>query len=467
MMNLKQFIAITVLSLSAFVLSNCSDDNNLVGSGIIPDDNFITVYSDTFQIKASTIKLDSLYAKTTQGLLGEFYDPLYGHLKSDYLTEFYCKEGFEFYKTPYEGKIDSVALIIYYKYTGDPQASMQIQVYPVTKPLDKDYYTNINPEDYCDMQTPLGTGVYNLSNGRLDTTSQIYSLEIQLPVEFGEKIYNETINNPSSFANQTAFNQFFPGLYITTGYGSGSMLNLYQEGHTDLYITYKYALKDTAGKDSLVRTYERFPATKEVIQLNRVESYNEEQLLEENDEYTYLKTPAGIFTRLVIPAKEIGAIAKDRTLTNFTLNLKYMPQEDWMYALGPPEQLLLIPEDSVATYFKGNKKENNITTYLSLAGNGTSYTATYSSLGYNASNRTYYFNNIVNLLSYQLAKHPEEDLRLLVVPVKRNYSRYQSGYNSYTYSTNSLHHYLAPSGVKLRKDKESMKIVLTSSQYPE
>lgn len=463
-MNLKQFVAITVLCLSTFVLSNCSDDNNLVGSGIIPDDNFIHVFTDTFQIQASTIKVESLYAKTTQGMLGDFYDPLYGHLKSDYFTQFYCEEGFKFWKTPYEGKIDSISLRIRYTYTGDPNAAMQIKVYPLSKPLDKDYYTNINPEDYADMQNPLGIAVYTPVTGiRQDTTVNSYLLEVRLPTELGQKFYEETVNNPSSFADQTAFNKFFPGVYVTTGYGTGAMLNLYSNSHTEINIAYNYALKDTAGKDSLVIAKEFFTSTKEVIQLNHIESYNEEQLLTENDEYTYLKTPAGIFTRLVIPAKEIGTIVKGRILTNFVLNLRYMPQEDWIYALGPPDQLLLISEDSLSNYFKTNNKENNITTFLSYDGN---YTPTISLVGYNASNRTYYFGNIVNMLNYQLTKNPDEDLKLLVIPVKRNYSTYPVNYTQDNYLTNSLHHFLAPSGVKLRKDKESMKIVLTSSQYP-
>lgn len=468
-MNLKQYITIIVLCLGGFILTNCSDDNNLVGSGIQPDEDFITVYTDTFQITASTIKIDSLYAKTTEGMLGEFYDPLYGHLKSDYLCQFYCREGFKFQKTPYEGKIDSTSLFIYYTFSGDPQAAMQIQVYPIIKPLDKNYYTNINPEDYCDMQNPLGFTVHTPGNGiPNDTTKVFYMLEVKLPSELGQKFYDETINNPSTFANQTAFNQFFPGVYVTTTYGNGSMLSLYQDeevkelSHTIFNMSYNYALKDTAGRDSIIKTSEYITATKEVIQLNRIESYGEEKLLAPNDDYSYLKTPAGIFTRLVIPAKEIGTITKDRILNTFTLNLKYMPQEDWIYSLAPSPWLLLLPEDSLANYFKTNNIDNNITTFLSYPGG--SYTPTSSLSGYNASERTYYFGNIVNLLSYHLAKNPEEDLRLLVVPVRRKYNVYYN-YSTPNYITTGFDHYFAPSGVKLRKDVESMKIALTSSKY--
>lgn len=464
-MKLKQYIYFIVFILGGYALSGCSDSNSLVGSGIQPEDDFITIYRDTFQVKSSTVKIDSLYAKTTSGLLGEYYDPLYGHLKSDYLCQFYCKEGYRFSRTPYEGKIDSVSLYIYYTYTGDPKAAMQIQVYPLTKPLDKDYYTNINPEEYCDMQNPLGYTVCTPSNGFIvedsssTTPKTIYLLEIRLPPELGQKFYDETVNNPASFASQTAFNQFFPGVYVTSDYGNGWILELPNEDHTTISIAYNYALKDTAGNDSLVVSYEHFTSTKEVIQLNRVTSSNDEPLLAENNDYTYLKTPAGIFTRLVFPAKEVAGIVEGRIFNSLGFSLKYMPQEDWIYSLAPPPQLLLMPEDSLANYFKKTNVENNITTFLSYH---PSYSTGYPN-GYDPSTRTYYFGNIVNMLNYHIKQNPEEDLRVLVVPVSReSYNNSNSGYN---YQTLNLSHYMGPAGVKLRKDTESMQVILTTSKY--
>lgn len=462
-MNLKQYIIIAVSCLGGLALGGCSDDYNLVGSGVQPDGDFITVYSDTFQIKASTIKIDSIYAKTTESLLGELFDPLYGHLKADYLSQFYCEEGYKFRHTPIEGKIDSMSLYIYYKYTGDPHASMQIKAYQVNKSLDKIYYTNVNPEEYVDMQTPLGVAVYTPLSGILSDTSSTkyeYLMEIRLPVELGQKIYDETINNPSSFATQNAFNQFFPGIYVTTGYGSGCIFEIQQ---TSLSLAYDYMIESSSGQvDSVVVGYEHFTSTKEVIQLNRMESYNDEQLLAANDDYTYLKTPAGIFTRLVVPTKEIKEIAEGRLFNSIYLNLKYMPQEEWMYSLQPPPQLLLIPEDSLDMFFKESYTENGINSYLSVNASNSTSTSTLS--GYNATTRTYYFNNIVNMISYHIQKDPDKDLRILVIPIKRETTSYSSGYSS-SYLTTNISNYFSPSGVKLRKDEESMRVELISSKY--
>jgi hypothetical protein len=415
------------------------------------------------------VKKDSIFAKTVNGYLGEFYDPLYGRLKSDYLCQFYCQENFQFSRTPYEGKIDSVFLLLEYGgWTGDTHTPMEVQIYPVTKPLDKIYYANIQASDYCDMQNLLASQVVSASNGIISgvqsistagDTSYYYMLEIRLPVELGQKIYDETQQNPSTFRNQETFNQFFPGLYVTTGYGSGTVFHMED---TRIAVVYRYAETSSTGADSLVSVFEMFRPTKEVIQLNRFENTDTEQLLEDNAEWTYLKTPAGIFTRLVIPAQEIREVVQGRMINNLPLTLKYLPQEDWLYALAPPTHLLLLPEDSLTSFFENGNIENSVISYISTSDAVSSPNA--SGAGYNPTTRTYSFNNIANLLNYHLAVSPDEELRMLVVPVDRICQTYSDSYgSSTTYYTTAIHPYLAPSGLKLRKD--NMQIVILSSRF--
>ena len=458
---------IAVLCMGILILSGCDDNMSLVGNTLIPDTDKITIYADTFQIQASTVKRDSLFAKTTNGLLGEYYDPLYGQLKSDYLCQFYCEDGFQFYNTPYNNKIDSIYIrldYIDYMVVGNPNIPMQIQVFPVTKPLDKVYHTNVDPADYCDLTNEIGSLAFSASGGTIiDSTSyetDIYyyrrRLEIRLPVELGQKIYDESVNNPASFKNQQAFNDFFPGIYITTGYGSGSMLEIQK---TDICVDYhSIEVNDATGKDSLLYYSEVFMTTKEVIQLNRFENSDTEQLLAENEDYTFVKTPAGIYTRFVLPATEIKPVIEGRMINSMLFSIKYMPNEDWPYSLSPPPFLLLMPEDSLSSFFQNRNIENSITTFIS----STDYSPSLTPLGYSPTTRTYYFHNIANLLSYHLATTPDEDLRLLVVPVNR-IAGYNSNYGMYY--TTEINNYLAPSGVKLRKDQDLMKIAIITSKY--
>lgn len=171
-------------------------------------------------------------------------------------------------------------------------------------------------------------------------------------------------------------------------------------------------------------------------------------LLVPNNDYTYLKTPAGVYTRLVLPAKEISGIVEGRIINEMPFTMKALPQENWQYALTPPPYLLLLPEDSVKTFFEGNQVENNQTSFLSFE--------------YSASTRAYSFGNIANLLTNQLKNAPEKDLVLVTIPVNR-----QVGTNNYTGEkyTVSLSNYLVPAGVKLNKSMEAMKIKVTSSKF--
>ena len=148
---------------SGLLLASCNDEISLVGPSIQPESDRITVWTDTFEVEASTIKLDSVYARTASGLLGQLYDPLYGNLKSDYICQFYCPDNYTFTHEPLNGQVDSMALFIMYNnggYYGDSLAPMQAKVYEVTEPLDRNYYTNLDPADYCNLQNLIGEKTY-------------------------------------------------------------------------------------------------------------------------------------------------------------------------------------------------------------------------------------------------------------------------------------------------------------------
>jgi len=453
MINKRCIHAAIIGCITAVSTMSCGDALNQLGSSILPDEDRVTVYADTFQVVASTVKIDSLFAKTGIGYLGEFYDPLYGRLKSDYICQFYCEEDFQFEQTPQDGKIDAVSLhLVYDQWVGDPNVPMQATVYPVVSQLYGTYYGNIDPADFCDINNPVLSQAYSVKGGALDTTLgyDIWTQTLDLPIEWGQRLYDETINNPSTFKSQKAFNEFFPGFYITTNYGSGSIIYVYQ---TQIAIDYHYTLQSTTGEDSVIYLQEVFNVSKDVIQMNNFQNTDTEQLLEDNDDYTYLKTPAGIFTRLVVPTTDIKHVIENHIVNYVDFSLKYMPEEDWLYALTPPPYLLLLPEDSLISFFESRSTDNSITSFLST------YTTSSASYGYNASTRTYPMPNLANLINYHIAYNPDEDLRLLAIPVSR--STVSDSY--YTY-TAALSHYLAPSGLKIRKDGNNMNISIISSR---
>lgn len=456
-MKIKLFIL--GLSLGISILSGCNDDFTQVGIGTMPETDGVTVQADTFFMKARTVQTDSVYARTRRGTLGEIYDPLYGNLKSDYICQFYCPENYKFRFTPIDGKIDSVDFkIIYSSWTGDSLTPMRVQLYQVSKPLPRDFYTNVDPTLYSNMQTVFGTQTYtsfdtSVPDSLRNDEDNPYQprVTIRMPKELGQKFYNETINNPSSFKDQNAFNQFFPGIYVTNTYGTGNILNVEA---SEMGIYYKYIGKTKADangntRDTIYVAVERFSVTDEVIQLNRFKNTDMSHLLEPNDSLAFLKSPAGVYTQLTIPVNEIKPLIKDRILSNLELKLRALPQEDWKYAFEVPNAVLILPSDSVDTFFKNNQIENNATSFV-----GT----------YAASTRTYAFGNISNMLKNHIEKDPDKDLVISVIPIAYNRASYNN-YGQASYYTVSIDNYMKPSGVKLRIDKDAMQMRVVSIKY--
>lgn len=434
------------LVLAAGLLTGCNDPG-LLGGTIQPDDDKVNVKVDSFQITSSTIKVDSIYSKSSYGFLGQFYDPKFGEYKSDFICQFYCKEGFEFSRKPIDSKIDSVKFFVFWSsHIGDSLSPMKAEVYPVIKSLDNNYYSNIDPTDYADMKAVLGGETYttyDVKNSKLRD-----SVAIVLKPEMGQRIYDETIKNPSSFANQEAFNEFFPGLYVTNTYGMGSVVEI---GGSVLMLYYQYqdTTKASDGKDStfIATGVEQFRVTDEVVQMNRMSSFGLEEFLKPNDEYSYLKSPAGVCTRFVIPAEDIFGKVGDRIVNNMPFSVKTMPQQDWEYAVDPSKDtdcyLLLLPEDSLNVFFEKNGIEDNITAYKAR----------------NSSNK-YDFGNIARLLKTHKEKSPNEDLRIVIVPVK-----VETMTSGNSIITTSVTNYQKPAGFTLRKDPETMTVKVTSSKY--
>ncbi len=431
----------------------CNEDVSTIGTGMIPDQDKIGVYTDTVYLEASTIKLDSIYAKSINGLLGEFYDPVYGNLRSSFICQFYAPQTNLFPDTVINNKIDSISLnIYYYVFLGDSLTPMEASVYPVVKPLDKHYYTNVDPAKYCDMSQLYGKKTYTARDSFFYANS-FYEryISIKLPLELGQKFFNEWKKPaPNAYSSLEAFTAFFPGVYIANTFGSGriSYVDFTEIG---IYYNTLETGKDVSGNDSTytVSDSTMFNVTKEIIQLNSYKNTHDAQLLVPNDERTYIKTPAGVFTKVTIPIPEIIKKIGNKKFNNAKLSLMVYGKEDTKYPLPFPgngassetvaNKMLLIKQDSVIPFFENQQ----------VADFRTSFTTTLS-------NYVYDFGNISGVIQDAINNEATKDknLELLVIPVQTTTS---SGMD---YTTS---HYLAPSGVTLKKGKEYLKLAITAT----
>ena len=446
--------------LVSLVYLTACDQNSIdnIGSSVQPDGNRIVAFDTTFFVIGRTVKVDSVYAKSINGLLGSFLDPDYGKIETGYICQYYPADPFELDSMVNKNEIDSIRLfILYQNFTGDSLSPMQATVYPVKKGVLLDNlsrYSNIDPTQYSDMNRILGSQAYtarnlNVSDSANSSTASYKVLSMPLPLELGYEFLEECKKSDlGAFASPEAMRKFFPGTYIASTFGSGNLLHV--EG-TRIHIYYKRHYKD-----SIVTSYAALNVTKEVVQLNHIVTSENNHLWEnQSSDEMYIKTPAGVFSKITIPLKEITNSIGNRRFSRISLSLEALPKANRPFTLNFPglgiynsrtmtsSKLLLIEPDSLKSFFENQRIADNQTSYFTTLSPSTS---------------TYNYENISNVVQNAINKNPNaETLDLLLVPADVSY--YTS--TSYPYSNidKSPVNYLMPSAVTLSTKDLKIRVI--------
>ena len=331
------------LLLAVLTFFGCDDNTGTLGLGMLPDSDGMSAHTTTFNVTTRSFAVDSVFAKTSTGYIGKFSDPEFGYYETSFLTELNCTENFslpEVYKeTEWDSEgnptkatgimagdsVVSVQLAVYYSsWFGDSLNACRMSIYELDKKLDKNRYTNINPEEYYNKYDPkslLGRKAYSAfdtsvpDSVRFEKDNNGYYTfypNVTFPLDrktFGEdrilKVYRE---HPEYFKNSDTFiDKVFKGVYVKSDLGDGTILYVdYVALEMELCTHYTndttgVALKKKDGTDSLrYITNTIFASTKEVIQANQF--LNSDLIKEKAAEpqHTYIKSPAGIFTEAII-----------------------------------------------------------------------------------------------------------------------------------------------------------------------
>ena len=465
-MKTKIFLFSFFIALLATV--SCSDEDTFdnIGGSIQPDKDKIQVFDTTMNIWGETVKVDAIYAKTISGYLGRFVDPQYGEIKAGYISQFYPANGFPLDSMKNSNQIDSVRLFVLYRsYVGDSLAPMEVTAYRVIKPLEKHYYTNVDPSLYCDMDNPWGKATYTARDMNISDSLNLANVmsgaykavSIPLPLEFGQSLLEEYKRGENgAFASPEKMAEFFPGVYLESTFGSGSILDVEE---TRILIYYDRDVTDDAGNIITGSAAATLRVTKEVIQLNSFANTRNEELLAPSEDKMYLKTPAGVFSKIVIPIPEIIRTIGDRTFNNVKLTLNAYPREEREFNLPFPglgtnnavnltrSKLLLIEPDSVKTFFEEQRNADNKTSFFTT---------------FNVSTYAYTYDNIANVVQNAIEKAPNKNLELLVIPVDVSYFTESSLYTAYLIDYAAAH-YLAPSAVTLKKGGDNLQIQIIAA----
>lgn len=411
---------VALMLVGGMALVSCDDSTGTIGTDMMPSDDRVTSRFETYDITTASYEVgDSVLSRSSVSYLGQFTDPETGTIvKSDFLSQFHCAEGFSFPDSVVGHKITSAEVRLYIDdFVGDSLATFKLSVYPLNKVMDadKNYYTNINPEDYYDAQSqPIATKWFSISDRTITDSarwSSSYSncIKVSMPVEMGQQIYEGYRQHPEYFKNSETFLQSglpgSKGFYFKLERGDGAMayidisqFNLYFDYYDSDYKT------DTLGVC-------QFAGTEEVVQATRFENSRLNRLMADS-EATYLKSPAGIFTEATFPI--------DRMTSNDTINsvsvsfIRYNDLTESSFKLDIPQTLLMVRLDD----YKNGFFEN-----YTLTDNKTSYLAQF-----NTSTNAYEFTNIAKLLTtikneYKNGTATQNAAKVLLIPVKCTYDK--------------------------------------------
>lgn len=439
-MNIKYWAS---LALASFFLVSCDDTTDNIGSSLIDNVDKLHITTDTFTVSTRSIVADSVLSRNMTGYLGKVRDPETGaYLSSSFMTQFYSPENFSF---PDKDSIqsrdelgevmaDSCDIRLYYNgFYGDSLATMKMSVYELTKPVEeqKFFYSNFNPEkEYINGNENKTNKVYTLVDLNVDEKTRyskdyMPAIRISLDKEYGTKILKAYYDNPNAFKNAYSFiHDVMPGFYFKSVDGLGSMAYI-SLSQLNVYFRHKTTTTASDGtkRDTIITSVGAFPGTEEVLQTTTVSNDKSTlQKLVSDNSCTYLKSPAGIFTEMRIPVKDIvekqyiGEDGKTYSHKNDTINsakvvlTRINNAQDSEYTLAIPQTLLILPKADMYSFFEKKKVADYKTSFLAT---------------YNSSTNTYTFNNIGGLVKYlyENGDRTKADWdKVVIIPVKTTYN---------------------------------------------
>ncbi len=436
---MKTIIYTVIAIMSCITIASCDDTTDSIGNSLTDNMDMLKVTTDTFNVATRSIVADSVLSRSTTGYLGKIRDIETGnYITGDFMAQFSTLEN---YKLPEKDSIvslqdgeviaDSCSIRLFYTdYYGDSLAKMNITAYEMNEPMKEGvkYYSNFDPiaEGLIRNDGMKVNKTYTLTDlsisdeDRADESSYTPNIKINLNKPYTDK-NGVTYNNygtyimrmyyedPDRFKNSYNFiHEVCPGFYFKTNDGIGSMAYITV---SQLNIYFRYL------NDSTYVGTTSFSATEEVLQTTNIsnDKQNIADLANDNT-CTYLKTPAGIFTEITLPVDEITENHSNDTINTAKISLTRINNNTHdEYSLSAPSTLLMIPKDSLYTFFENGDNVDYKKSFI----------ATYSS-----STNQYTFNNISGMITYMadikkkglaensnwLNEHPDWN-RVVVIPV--------------------------------------------------
>lgn len=357
---MKQYIKYVIIALVA-ILTACKNDDS-VGIEIQPQQDEITICSDTFLIESENYYVPAISAQADSMILGEFYSAKYGTTKAELLLQIAPPVDYRFPEAKYNPQPDSLVLMMYYDtWFGSSYAPIEFSIYEINKQsidYNTQYLSNLNIGDFCDSTILMGKRLMtSIDLSRADSVSEDTAATPYVRYKFDQTQLERFFNMPQEvYKSEEAFLNEFKGLYLTTRYGSSTMICFNQ---ISMYLYYHYTYQRN-GKDTIVNTTIIFPSNKEVRQLNKFTHPNIEEIAVCHDSLNYIKSAAGIYPKIRIPigkmSKHIYSKIGDKQLNINAAeiiieNISYDSTDVFM---GQPYYLLALTTEQFDDFIKYN-----------------------------------------------------------------------------------------------------------------
>ena len=193
-----------------------------------------------------------------------------------------------------------------------------------------------------------------------------------------------------------------------------------QRVQINIYFRHKKNGKSITTSTNLV-------STEEVLQMTNFSNDNTRlQQLANETGHTYLKTPAGLFTQLTIPMSDIMAGHRNDSVNSAKIILyRQNNTSESAYHFNIPKNLVMLPSDSLQSFFANNRIPDNKTSFLAT---------------YNSTTNSYVFNNISGIVNLFMRHTNSANWgKVVVVPVELQTVTQGTGNNQQTKITKVSH----------------------------
>ena len=415
-------VAVTIMSM---LMASCDDNTDTLGNSVSNDADKFAILTDTFNVSSRSICVDSVLSRTQYSYLGHIKDAETNtYVTANFSTQFGVAEMLtESQLLPEKDSIvsrndngeiiaDSCFFNIYFNsFVGDTLNPVKLTAYELATPIreGRDYYSNFDPlaEGYVRNDGIVKQKTFTYRG--LVGTDSLHAVSIPLNEpytdqqgnsynNFGTYLMRKYYEDADNFKNSYNFvNRVFPGFFVKSTDGIGTMGEVLI---TALQLNYRCYYND-----SIINTGLRIGGTEEVMQTtNIVNDHNRIQRLAADQTCTYLKSPAGIYTEVTLPIDDIKRGHENDTISSAKITFTRYNRSDDEALYTAPTSVLMVPADSMYTFFEERNLPDNVTSYI----------ATYSST-YN----TYTFNNISSLVNSLYANRGKSDNwnKVVLIPV--------------------------------------------------